>query len=594
MDKQILDRIKKSEQRVVDLYAKVRDLKNGDLELKYPREHYTILELPADQDWSEKRGKALKDLYQKLRDRDWYGADYRHTILLPPGYYYFEDKEPLILNHPGINLMSLTGEADVIFDVNREWDAFAFNQPVSQYYDTPFELEDNLNFLKVGNNIVGQNFGIDSEGIYFNNANQDGESYPVRFPDVISTTSQALYYSVDFIHEHECSDIGFAIWEDGEQPEWGWGSSINTLFKVQISCTNPIEIYGNGVQSTMSIPGGMIIGNKYRLIVDMYPGDFVFVGLVDVTTGNWIVSNWFYTSYPVSQGIDIQAGFAADSEESIMHITAIQGPALTTQFTPCLIVDANDVTVKGIVGYNTGSNNWSQWAEPNDNDSSYNLPIFVERNRQNITLENCIGGPFSFGADPYNGGNGNYEEEDNYQFINCRAPQGYSFGYGVNTYDVTATGCNSLSWDFNNRYFADYCFAPNVELYGTYKDCTVGNNSFIAYELVIDATNCITGQDSFVANSYFDGNFENCKAYDYSFRSENGNIFGIYRNCVIDGVDILYADSNVYAQFYNCWFGDAENLDGTGANCYYCYNNQSDGGITPTISTASFCVDITD
>lgn len=591
-EKQILDRIKKSEQRVVDLYAKVRDLNTtvyGGGGTQGLKEQYTILQIDPDNDTESNRGKALKDLYQRLKDRDWYGSGYRHTILVPPGNYYFEDGEPLVLDYPGIDVVSLTGEPDVFLYVNYNSDPFALNQNVFKYYEGPNLADANLSFLNIGNNIVYENFGPDSQGIYFTNVDQgsDEQSYPVRFPETADTVeSQALYYEIGFIHGFDCSDLGFAIWENGDIPEWSWDSN-NTLFKVQINCGEDIEVYGrNGAQASFST-GGLTIGSKYKLIIQIYPDSSVFVGLIvygEFST-DWVVYNNYSGDFNILAGTTIEAGLAADVDDGgTMHITSLYFPEKTTQFNPCLSVQTDNVTVRGISGYITNSSNWYEWSELNNND--YTFPIFVDEGLNGVLIENCIGGPFSFGADPYFNGNGQYGE--GYTFKNCRAPQGYSFGYGVEDYEVTAISCNSLGYD--GSYFPS-CFDVTNELNVTVIDCRFGNMCFIGYNLYISVKDTEVGPDCFQASNYIEGDFENCKTGNYSFIA-GGDIYGTYRNCVVGSR--VFQTGNVYADFFNCWFGDADYLNGTDANCYYCYNDQNDGGVVPTISNASYCIDITD
>jgi hypothetical protein len=603
MDKQILDRIKKSEQRVVDLYAKVRDLNTtvyGGGGTQGLKEQYTILQIDPDLEigdggnyiWPARaRGKALKDLYQKLKDKDSFGGDYRHTILVPPGEYYFDDGEPLILDYQGIDLVSLTGEPDVFLSVRYNDDPFAINQLVGNYYEGIDLQNANLSFLNVGNNIGGQNFGLDSQGIFFNNVDQ-GEgtpSYPVRFPGIIYLENDSpLFYDIDFIHENSCSDLGFAIWENGIIPRWDWDST-NTLFKVQIDCGNTIEIYGrDGSQSSMST-GGLTVGVKYRLNIQIYPDNNVFVGLFLDNFG-WIVYNNYSGDFVPLSGTPIEAGLAADSDGSeggstMMHITGLYFQEETTKFTPCLSIETSYVTVRGIAGKREFSNNWASWSELHQD---YNHPIFVQDDKNNVLIENCIGGPFSFGADLEFDGNGQYN--DTYTFKNCRAPQGYSFGYRVEDYEVIAIGCNSLN------YYGEYsprCFDVSDELDVTVINCRFGDYSFRGYEIDITVKDTEVGYRCFEADSYFDGNFENVTTGEDCFDNDDGSIYGIYRNCKVGNYCFNSYDS-IYADFYNCYFRDASNLDESNATCHFCINDDDLGNGTITVGYASNNVNITD
>jgi hypothetical protein len=593
MEKQILDRIKKSEQRVVDLYAKVKDLNTtvyGGGGTQGLKEQYTILQIDPDKDTSRNRGKALKNLYKTLADKDSYDNEYTHTILIPPGEYYFEDGEPLVLYSPGINVVSLTGEPDVFFWVDTQNDAFAIDAILYQSANTSQEFLDIFTFLNVGDNVFGSNYGVDSQGIFFSGTDQEDESYPVRF-DSINTNSGNLDYQIDFIQEDTCSDLGFAIWSNGSIPKWAWGDTHDgTLFKIQINCEDTIEVVGFNDYDEITIPGDLIVGHEYSLYINMVPDTLsLFIGLYDRTEESWVVTAIYYSDYVIPTGYtNLIAGLTADADnDASIHITLVYGPnGVYTTFSPCLSVQTSYVTVRGIVGGNTGSSNWYNWAEPDSYD--YNFPIFVDEGLTGVLIENCIGGPFSFGADPFADGNGQYGE--GYTFKNCRVPQGYSFGYGVEDYEVTAIGCNSLSYNGN---YSPNCFDVDDELYVTVIDCRFGDYSFRGYEIDLFVKDTEVGQDCFQSSNYFDGNFENVKTRHNCFNSDDANIYGSYRNCKV-GNSCFYADSNIYADFYNCYFSDASYLDGTAATCHFCINDDDLGNGTATVGYASYNVNITD
>jgi hypothetical protein len=596
MDKQILDRIKKSEQRVVDLYAKVKDLNTtvyGGGGTQGLKEQYTILQIDPDNDTDANRGKALKDLYQKIKDRNENSSSWIHTILVPPGDYYFQDGEPLVLDYEGINVVSLTGEPDVFISVRYDSQPFAINELIYSGAETAEEFLDTFNFSEtVGNNVYGSNYGVDSQGVFFNDVDQgdeDGESYPIRFGLVNTNVNDYLNYNISFIQEDNCSDLGFAIWQEGSTPQWNWGEDhFGTLFKVQINCEDTIEIVGFSSYDELTIPGGLTIGHTYMLIINMEPSSgFLFVGLYDQTTGSWVVSDNYSPRYAIPTGYNIIAGIAADSDEgSTIHITYLNGPNdVYTTYTPCLSVETSNVTVRGIVGKRDSSSNWGSWSEL---DYDYNLPIFVDEGLANVVIENCIGGPFSFGADPEFNGNGQYNST--YTFKNCRAPQGYSFGYGVEDYEVTAIGCNSLN------YYGSYsprCFDVDDELYVTVIDCHFGDYSFRGYEIDITVKDTEVGSSCFGADGYFEGNFENVTTGEDCFNNGNGSIYGIYRNCKV-GTYCFSSYDSIYADFYNCYFIDASNLDQSNATCHFCINDDYLENGTATVGYASYNVNIND
>ncbi|MDV7399068.1 hypothetical protein RZS08_47100, partial [Arthrospira platensis SPKY1] len=67
-----------------------------------------------------------------------------------------------------------------------------------------------------------------------------------------------------------------------------------------------------------------------------------------------------------------------------------------TDISECLLIDADNVYVKGIKGKFYLSPEWDNyWGVGED----YPLPIQVGNNLPNIIIENCEGGIFSFGGD---------------------------------------------------------------------------------------------------------------------------------------------------------------------------------------------------
>ena len=79
----------------------------------------------------------------------------------------------------------------------------------------------------------------------------------------------------------------------------------------------------------------------------------------------------------------------------------------------------------------------------------------------------------------------------------------------------------------------------------------------------------------------------------WCFYNDDNNTYGSYRNCKV-GNYCFYADNNIYADFYNCYFSDASNLSGTNANCYFCINDNDLGSGIPIVNYAPYCVYITD
>lgn len=149
-----------------------------------------------------------------------------------------------------------------------------------------------------------------------------------------------------------------------------------------------------------------------------------------------------------------------------------------------------DVRVSGI---NTTKNNW------------YTHGAFavssVGGNDENIVINNCVGGNYSFGS---------YSDAFKGTIENCTAGN-YSFGYVDNS---VPSGIYPTS-------------AGGFLLYGTFKNCTAGNYSFLS---------SMAGLSNLPVGNY--GTIENCTAEDYSFifcyywsAFNNGTI----KNCVSTG-----------------------------------------------------------
>lgn len=88
---------------------------------------------------------------------------------------------------------------------------------------------------------LNTNFGWDSDGLWFGPTAVDNESdasYPV-FTDFTIPTNTPVSVSFDFVVPENgfCSDIGVAIYVDGETPYWTWGTDLSRI-AAQFNCPN--------------------------------------------------------------------------------------------------------------------------------------------------------------------------------------------------------------------------------------------------------------------------------------------------------------------------------------------------------------------
>ena len=186
----------------------------------------------------------------------------------------------------------------------------------------------------------------------------------------------------------------------------------------------------------------------------------------------------------------------------------------------CLMVSADNVFVKGIKGKLRQSPNWDNFLKEGED---YILPIQIGNNLSGLVMENCEGGPFSFGGDISFRNN---PIEVSGTFTNCVGGYG-SFGVGSGS---TANG--------------------------TFTDCVGGDGSFGGGGTASGTfTNCQGGFGSFGGDGTASGTFTNCVGGDASFGGKGGTASGTFTNCV--GGDSSFGSDAASGIFTDCVGGDA-------------------------------------
>jgi hypothetical protein len=198
----------------------------------------------------------------------------------------------------------------------------------------------------------------------------------------------------------------------------------------------------------------------------------------------------------------------------------------------CLLIDADNVFVKGIKGKSYLSPNWDNWWFDGDGQKQdYILPIQISNNLPNIVVENCQGGIFSFGSDITFGSNPIILSG---KFINCLAND-YSFAgsgqasgvfidcyYGASSAGTKSTGEGAL-------------FGADGQASGVFINCSGNSSSFGGQGSASGTfTNCIGGLSSFGNNGgTLSGKLFYCRLTSGTFETVSGG-----------GVTVLCIDGN--------------------------------------------------
>jgi len=102
---------------------------------------------------------------------------------------------------------------------------------------------------------LNTNFGWNSDGLWFGNAQTDGpgsyESYPV-FTDGVFQEFDKVVVTFDMQVDDFCSDMGICIYPTGNTPFWSWGTDSSRI-AAQFDCTNPVI---HGMSTSVSNESG--------------------------------------------------------------------------------------------------------------------------------------------------------------------------------------------------------------------------------------------------------------------------------------------------------------------------------------------------
>jgi hypothetical protein len=120
--------------------------------------------------------------------------------------------------------------------------------------------------------VLNQNFGWDSDGVYFGPTADGGgeeESYPV-FTNFTIPQNTPVIVEFDVFIEEFCSDAGIALFVDGTVPVWRWDPDP-TRIAAQFDCPQPfiygITEVGIANESSVEVPGPGI----YRFVFSYNP-----------------------------------------------------------------------------------------------------------------------------------------------------------------------------------------------------------------------------------------------------------------------------------------------------------------------------------
>ena len=230
-----------------------------------------------------------------------------------------------------------------------------------------------------------------------------------------------------------------------------------------------------------------------------------------------------------------------------------------TNIVYALLIDANDIFVKGIQGKNVYSENWNIWWGELD----YKYGIDIAHNLPNIILENCIAGPFSFAGDftfglqPVKSLSGT--------FIDCKASY-FSFGYYAIT-SGTFLNCKAI---LLGGFYGSDLFGAYGTANGYFENCEADNSSFARGGIASGTfVNCSSTAASFGTGGTASGIFINCRALNDSF-GRSGTASGIFINCYSSGSQS---------------FGTMGTASGTFTNCHSGFNSFGSDGVASGIFT---------
>jgi len=180
----------------------------------------------------------------------------------------------------------------------------------------------------------------------------------------------------------------------------------------------------------------------------------------------------------------------------------VDGGGNITAISECLLINVDNVYVKGIKGKLYSSPDWDSYWGAGSTD--YILPSQVGNNLPNIVLENCEGGIFSYGGDYTN----------------------------IATTTVSGTFINCIGDVFS--FAGKDAGSGSSTASGTFTNCTGKDFSFTAYSGTASGTftNCIGGNGSFGgATGIASGTFTNCQGDVGSFGGGGGTLTGKLYYC---------------------------------------------------------------
>jgi hypothetical protein len=230
----------------------------------------------------------------------------------------------------------------------------------------------------------------------------------------------------------------------------------------------------------------------------------------------------------------------------------------------CLLVDTDNVFVKGIKGKFYLSPNWDDyWGEGED----YILPIQVSNNLPSIVIENCEGGIWSFGGDVSFGSN---PITVNGTYINCSGSI-YSFAGSGGVAAGLFINCNGSNYGL-------FAGDGGGIASGVFINCTVtGTNSFADFgEASGTFTNCQGGNSCFGAVGIASGIFNSCIGNGSAFGGNGGTASGIFNNCV-GGAGSFGLLGTLSGKLFYCRLTSFifETVSG-GGRTYYCVDGNGD------------------
>lgn len=545
----------------------------------------------------EENAQEFARAYAKAVDAD-RDAEHRFTLVLSPGHYKFQ--YTFEHNQDYINIVSLTGEQDVIFDLelNGE-DPLVLDTPpppaVAFEYIYDLDIDINEGATTFSDSLQsGQPFFLNTTGqtlpeIIFD-ANGLGyrgnpySTYPVygAFSAGASekvVVSYKFTYTVDTGDNYQQHNISLYDNSSATLPNFN-STNLNQLYCYVNNSGGGLNI--QNPQGGGSIGLFLTDGEDYILELINDPGNSIQEAIVKDSSGTVIdsVSTPYFQitsgTYSVALGVDNQGPSynpTLISTSSVMDIRAAYS------------------TVSGIKTKEYLSNNYTAWSTSqwDFEDSYYPLPLnVIISDYADLEVKNCTAGPFSFGSAP-TGDNFNDGNDLEATFTDCTA-LAFSFGFGARQIDSGSV--------FTNCKAGNYSFYIYDDLRGTYTDCTSGNYSFYSQDDDIEGTftncvagdysfyadddaftnnasftNCTAGNDSFYANNFISSSvtFTNCTAGDYSFRASGNNNSGTYINCKA-GISSFTADSELGGTFTDCEAGNDsfytwDDLSGEFTNC---------------------------